>query len=295
MYHLTRRLHLRTFESKGLLQEFGPMADFIYSLNSSTIRPTPILDKIRIAGEAGYKAIELWHDDIDAYLTAGGALSDIRKALDDRGLAVPTTIYVKGWFESVGEEHARALEECRRRMNQSAALGAAHIIAGPPAGFADHDQGARNYRELLEIGRQIGVKPAMEFLGFVDDVNTIEDALEIVEKADDPDGTIVLDPFHIYRGGGSAEAIARLTAKQVAICHFNDAPTRPPRAEQHDHDRVYPGEGHLDLKRMLSLLRQIGYDGWLSLELFREDLWAKDPREVAKVGLEKMRAVASTV
>ncbi len=30
------------------------MADFIYCLNSSTIRPTPILDKIRIAGETGY-------------------------------------------------------------------------------------------------------------------------------------------------------------------------------------------------------------------------------------------------
>jgi len=271
------------------------MGDFTYTLNASTIRPTPILNKIKIAGEVGYGAIELWHDDIDAYLAKGGSLKDIRQALADQNLELPTTIYLKGWFETTGEEHRTELEECKRRMHQAAELGAVHIIAGPPAGVADHDQGARNYRELLEIGRQIGVKPAMEFLGFVDDVNTIEDALEIVEKADDPDGTIVLDPFHIYRGGGSAEAIARLTAKQVAICHFNDAPTRPPRAEQHDHDRVYPGEGHLDLKRMLSLLRQIGYDGWLSLELFREDLWAKDPREVAKVGLEKMRAVASTV
>jgi len=47
--------------------------------------------------------------------------------------------------------------------------------------MADHDLGARNYRELLEIGLAMGVKPAMEFLGFVEDINTIEDALERME------------------------------------------------------------------------------------------------------------------
>ena len=59
------------------------MASFQYCLNSSTIKPTPILDKIRIAAKAGYEGIELWHDDIDLYLQSGGQLADIRKALDD--------------------------------------------------------------------------------------------------------------------------------------------------------------------------------------------------------------------
>jgi len=268
------------------------MADFLYCLNSSTIRPVPILKKIEIAGKAGYAAIELWHDDIDAHLAAGGTLREIRKAVDDQNLDVPTTIYLKGWFETTGSEHARELDECKRRMAQSVEVGAMHVIAGPPAGMADHDLGAKHYRELLEIGLAMGVKPAMEFLGFVDDINTIEDALEIVTKADHPSGTIVLDPFHIFRGGGSPESIAKLRGEQVAIMHFNDSPISPPRETQHDKDRVYPGDGHVNLKRELDLLRQIGYDRWLSLELFREDLWAADPLEVARVGLEKMRAVA---
>src|SRR4051794_24091694 len=118
------------------------MADFAYCLNSSTIKPTPILDKIRVAGQAGYAGIELWHDDIDAHLAAGGSLADIRRALDDHGLAVPTTIYLKGWFETTGESHVRELDECKRRMHQAAELRAEHVIAGPPAGRADHDQGA---------------------------------------------------------------------------------------------------------------------------------------------------------
>lgn len=268
------------------------MADFLYCLNSSTIRPVPILKKIEIAGKAGYTAIELWHDDIDAHIAAGGTLAEIRKALDDQNLDVPTTIYVKGWFETTGPAHTQELDECKRRMAQSVEVGAIHVIAGPPAGMADHNQGARNYRELLEIGLKMGIKPAMEFLGFVDDINTIEDALEIVSKADHPAGTVVLDPFHIFRGGGSLESIAKLRGEQVAIMHFNDAPTSPAREKQHDKDRVYPGDGHLDLARELALLRKIGYDRWLSLELFREDLWKANPLEVARVGLEKMRSVA---
>lgn len=270
------------------------MADFQYCLNASTIRPAKLLKKIEVAGRAGYAGIELWHDDLDAHVAAGGTLRDVVSALHDNKLQVPTTIYLKGWFETTGSEHTQELAECKRRMEQSVAVGAEHIIAGPPAGFADHDQGARNYRELLELGLSLGVKPAMEFLGFVDDINTIEDAVEIVEKAGHPAGTLVLDPFHIYRGGGTAEGIARLRPEQIAVCHFNDAPASPPRAEQHDHDRVYPGDGILDLRHMLNLLRGIGYNRWLSLELFREDLWAQDPLEVARVGLDKMRAVVES-
>lgn len=270
------------------------MPDFLYSLNSSTIKTTPILEKIRIAGQTGYSAIELWHDDIDDHLARGGKVADVRKAVVDHGLTVPMTIYIKGWFESTGAEHARALEGCKRRMQQAVDVGALHIIAGPPAGFADHDQGARNYRELLEIGRQIGVKPAMEYLGFVEDINSIEAGAEIVTKSGDPDATIVHDPFHIFRGGGSFDSLTKLPANQIAICHFNDAPAEPPREKQHDKDRVMPGDGHLDLRRMVRLLKQLGYNRWLSLELFREDLWAKDPRDVARVGLEKMKAVVES-
>ena len=59
-----------------------------------------------------------------------------------------------------------------------------------------------------------------------------------------------------------------------------------------DPDRVLPGDGHLDLTRYCQLLKQIGYDGWLSLELFREDLWQQDALSVARLGLERMQAIA---
>ena len=267
------------------------MADFIYCLNSSTIRPTPLLEKIRVAGSAGYAAIELWHDDIDLYLSQGGTLAELRMALDDAGLTVPTTIMLKGWWDTSGEEHARAMEEVRRRLDQAAAAGAVYAIAGPPHGPVDYDLGARRYAELLALGREFGVRPAMEYLGFVQDVKTIDDALRVMDGSGRSDATIVLDPFHCFRGGGGFETIAGLDESRIAISHFNDAPAHPAPHEQHDPDRVLPGEGHLDLRRYLDLLRGTGYRRWLSLELFRQDLWDRDPQEVARIGLERMRSV----
>ncbi len=267
------------------------MPEFLYCLNSSTIKPTPILQKIAIAGETGYSAIELWHDDIDLYLDEGGSIQDIRKALADHQLTAPTTIMVKGWCDTTGEEYEQGIAECKRRMEQSAEVGAEFVIAGPPHGQVDIEMAARRYGDLMEIGLEIGVKPAMEYLGFAEQINTIDDALQIMDGSEKPEVTIVLDPFHCFRGGGGMESMARLTGGQIAISHFNDAPADPPRETQRDPDRVLPGEGIVDLKRYIELLRQTGYDRWISLELFRQDLWDQDAKTVAKLGLEKMREV----
>jgi sugar phosphate isomerase/epimerase len=267
------------------------MSDFLFCLNSSTIRPTPILDKIRITAEVGYSAIELWHDDIDLFLSTGGQLAELSRAVADSGLAVPTTIYLKGWADPDQTVRRKELDECKRRLEQSAAVGAEHVIAGPPAGACDRRFVGERYAELLELGLTFGVKPAFEYLGFVDDINTIDAAIEVVTAAQHPQATIVLDPFHCFRGGAGFGAIAKLSQSQIAISHFNDTPSFPPREQQHDHSRVMPGDGHLDLQRYLDLLRGTGYRRWLSLELFRDELWRADPRDVARTGLEKMRTV----
>lgn len=265
---------------------------FQFSLNCATIKPTPLMDKIALAGEAGYTGIELWFDDVDDHVAGGGSLADVRAALDDNGLTVVTMIFLKGWWDLTGDMHRAATEECKRRMGVAAELGAKHYVAGPPLGLVDLDVGAARYRELLELGLSLGVRPAAEYLGFAEQFNTIEKAVDLVARSGRPEGTIVHDPFHIFRGGGSIESVGSLNPEQIAVFHFNDAPDFPPRTLQHDPDRVMPGDGRLDLKRLLGLLKQIGFAGWISLELFNRDWWRKDPRETVRVGLERMQQLA---
>ena len=57
------------------------------------------------------------------------------------------------------------------------------------------------------------------------------------------------------------------------------------------YDRVMLGEGIADLPRVIANLRSIGYGGPLSLELFNRTLWEHDPAEVARRGLDRLRAL----
>ena len=59
------------------------------TLNTSTIKPQPLMKKIDLAAKAGYDGIELWLNDIYEYIGHGGEVSDVEKALDDKGLFVP--------------------------------------------------------------------------------------------------------------------------------------------------------------------------------------------------------------
>jgi 2-keto-myo-inositol isomerase len=264
------------------------MAQLRYCLNASTIARTPILRQIEVAARAGYGAIELWFRDIDEHLEKGGTVTELRRALEDRNLAVPTLIYFGGWLEASESEWPRIKEEARRRLDLAVQIGARYVIACPPAGRVEVAVAARRYREFLELGDATGAWPAFEFLGFVEQYCTIESAREVLTLVDHPAAATVLDPFHIFRGGGTLESITTLRPNQIAVAHFNDTPDHPPREQQQDSDRVWPGDGHLDLQRYVALLAQVGFAGWLSLELFREELWQRDPLEVARLGFEKM-------
>lgn len=200
-------------------------------------------------------------------------------------------VHLSGWMDAEESTYREeVLRKARRRMEQGAAVGAPRIITGPAHGQTDLDRTAERYCELIALGQEIGCLPALEFLGFVDHVNNVDTLLEIVEKADHPDTTVAMDAFHIYRGGGKEEDILKVPGDRVAIFHINDAPaTECPRESLADGDRVYPGDGILNLRGMQDMLADQGFSGPVSLELFNAELWERDPFEVARVGAEKVR------
>src|SRR2546426_7722442 len=81
-------------------------------------------------------------------------------------------------MQSEGPHKDAAFGEARRRMEQAAAVGAPTIVASPVPDAPNVDLGraASRYAELLELGRQVGVTPSMEFLGFFHNVFMLEQA-----------------------------------------------------------------------------------------------------------------------
>jgi sugar phosphate isomerase/epimerase len=78
---------------------------------------------------------------------------------------------------------------------------------------------------------------------------------------------------------------------RMACFHINDLPADPNPLVQTDYDRVMVGDGIADLPRVIANLRTIGYHGPISLELFNRTLWERDPYEVVKTGIDRIRAL----
>lgn len=262
------------------------------ALNASTIRPTPPLDKIRVAAETGWDAIELWISDLEQIESEGGNLKEVAKQIQDLGLFVPNIIGLWECMPSTPEAFDQSLQKTRERMRRAADIGSHFVAAIPSPDRPDFDLkwGAECYRRLLDIGRNdYGITVAFEFVGFLQGVHRLGQAAAIAIDADHPDACLICDTFHLYRGGSGFNGVRHLAPTLIANFHWNDMPADVPQFEGKDEHRIYPGEGVLPLTQVLQDLKTIGYTRTLSLELFRREHWEQEPKVVAETGLRKMR------
>lgn len=83
----------------------------------------------------------------------------------------------------------------------------------------------------------------------------------------------VLDSWHWYAAGESADDIRKLDNQQVVGCDLNDAPLGRTVNEQIDQERELPmATGVIDVKSFLQALIDIGYDGPIRAEPFNQPL-----------------------
>ncbi|MEM8955198.1 MAG: sugar phosphate isomerase/epimerase [Verrucomicrobiota bacterium] len=268
------------------------------SLNSSTIKTTPLLDKIRIAGEAGYEGIELWAVEIYQHIGRGGEVSDVEKALADHNLQVPCFIAVRNWGETAGWEYTLALDEARRRFELAARLKCPYVVCTPPIEQPGFDTLHTDYQDLLQIGGETGVHAILEYISFFASLNNVPDTVTVMDRTDEllddsaqHKSITILDAFHNWNSKTTLDDIRKLPLDRIAHYHIDDAHPDIPSGQQKDPDRVMLGEGQIDLKSELQVLVEKGYDQWISLELFNADLWEQNPLEVAKTGLQKMQSL----
>jgi sugar phosphate isomerase/epimerase len=280
----------RSAESK---QESTTMG-FRYALNTSTIRgyELGIVEQIEVAGAAGYQGIEPWLADVDAYTRNGGRLADLRLRLADRGLQVAGAIAFWKWADADAATRAQALDLARREMETIAALGGT-CAAAPPFGnvaAVSLDAFAEGYGRLCDVGQAAGVSPLLELWGHAPKLSRLAEVLYVAAASGRPDARLLLDVYHLYKGGNSFASLRLLSAAAIGLFHVNDYPAQPPRAEIADQHRVWPGDGVAPLGDIAAALRTAGYNGFLSVELFNPDYWRSDALSTARTGLAKTRA-----
>jgi sugar phosphate isomerase/epimerase len=275
----------------------GTAGPFRLSLNMATIRGQKlgIVKEVEIASKAGYQGIEPWVDSISEYAKGGGSLPDLRKRIADLGLTVESAIGFTEWIVDDDAKRAQGLERSKREMEMVAQIGGKRVAA-PPAGAnnapgLDLLKAAERYKTLLEAGDQIGIVPQLELWGFSQNLHRLSECAMVAIQTGHPKACILVDIFHLYKGGSDYQGLKLLSGSAVQVLHMNDYPAEPPREKIDDSYRTFPGDGIGPVAEILRILSSMGGPKVLSLELFSRKYWQQDPLEVAQTGISKMKAV----
>ncbi len=269
------------------------MFPFRTALNASTLFPfaLDVPAQVRIAADAGFDGIELWVKDVEAYLATGGTTTKLRASIAATGVNVVNAIAFFPWADADEATRERGFAQAAHEMQLLAELGCP-AVAAPPFGdlagttlaaMADH------FARLVDLGRQIGVEPYLEFWGRAKTLSRLSEAVFVAIESGRADVKLLLDPFHLYTGGSAMTGLAYLNGANIGIVHVNDYPAVPSREQITDADRVFPGEGIAPTPEFARLLDHAGYHGYLSLEVFVASYGVEAALDVAKRGVAAIR------
>ena len=219
-------------------------------LAALTVLELPHEEQISVAAQAGYT-----HVGLRLVPVAGQPfrhpfdVTRVEKRLADTGIGV-LDVEV---FRLTPETSASEFEPA---MAAAARLGASELLVHG----ADSDAArlAETFGRLCDLAAGYGLAANLEPMPWVE-VSDIAKAMRILSGAARGNGALLVDAIHFFRAGDSPQALAKVPRKVLRYVQLCDArPERPVDIQeiirQARSDRLFPGEGGLDLKGLLRAL-----------------------------------------
>lgn len=184
-------------------------------------------------------------------------------------------------------------------------IGSHHIVVVPTITKAPNTHSKKEVFEdsikslikLFDIGRDYGMKLAFEPVGNPGScVRTIQQAWDIVKTINQDDIGLTFDAFNLYLYNklNNFEDMKMVDLNKIFVVHLDDSDDLPLEVLDHCH-RCFPGEGVIDLNNYIRTLKDINYDGMISIETFRPEYWKKDAEWVIKKGYETTKKLIESV
>lgn len=256
------------------------------AINGATTIKATLPEDIQAASVAGFKELEIWAAKMDAYLETN-SVKELKALFDKAGVRPASINSIEFITFRPPDEYREIKLRCQELCRLARAMSCDKMVVVPsptPEGVGWEEikhESARVLKELSEIATSYEIKLAFEFLGFGwCSVRTLSQCWEIVRSTDRPNVGLVIDTCHFYAGGSNLRAIRQVDPNKILIVHINDVEERPLDTIEDAH-RLLPGEGVIPLDDILAALKQTGFDGLCSVELFRPEYWERVPAELA--------------
>lgn len=257
---------------------------------------------IELAAAYGFQAVDL---DAAALIARHG-VDGARSLLQQHGIVLGAIGLPVEW-RTTEEAFRQGLEKLATYAAAAAALGGTscctYILPSTdlkPAPFMA--QAARRLRTCAQILGAYGIRLGLEFVGphhlrtqwkhpFI---WTLEETLDLIAVIGEPNVGLLFDAYHWYTNELNVADIEKLRPEQIVHVHINDAPDVPV-SEAADNQRLYPGEGVIDLAAFLQGLQKIGYTGVVAQEILTEAPSTESPEVLmqrSKAGFDRVFAAA---
>jgi sugar phosphate isomerase/epimerase len=263
--------------------------DFKICLNLGTLNHLDFETQLRVSRQAGYKAVGLHMIRLEEYLYSGHTLDDAKDCLKRNNLEAAELVFFPDWMSAKGKARkqtlARAEYVCSLMEWMECPILNANTLGG---GEYDLPLIQENFDEICKVGDRHGVKIAIEYLPWTS-VDTIKKAWEIVNGVDRPNGGIILDTFHYFKGHPSPDELSEVPIEKIFIVHLDDVEdVETDLVTLTRKHRLPPGEGIFNFDEVLEYLFAKRYDKFYSLEILNQSHPFQDPVELAT------RAMSST-
>lgn len=272
---------------------------FLKGINESTLFPIDTIKVVEVAGKVGFNGIEFRIPKI-AELIKENKIKLLIETLNSYKMEVISLNSIVDFNLIPSEKFGKILRKTIFLSKVCSELNCSMLIVCPSF-ISDIKSYEKNYifkktanrLELLaKLAREWNINIGFEFLGHsACSVNKLSDAYLILEKISDIENVkLVVDTYNFYLSNESLEVFEKIPIKMISLIHINDAPEIP-REKLTDDDRIFPGEGVIQLKKILNILKEKGYKGYVSIEVFNENYWKEPPQFVAEKAIRSLEAL----
>ncbi|MEN3271071.1 sugar phosphate isomerase/epimerase family protein, partial [Pseudonocardia sp.] len=179
--------------------------------------PIPIRTHIEAVAAAGYVGFGLTRPDLVRARESIG-LSTLAEVLRDNGIQYLQLEWLTDWWTTGAAREAS--DRVRADLFEAAPiLGVDHIKVGAddngvPVEYAVLCEG---FDRLADDAKSAGVRIAFENTPFTHHVKTTEDAVAFVTEVGNPNGGLLLDIWHAYRGGTPYSTLPALVPPEIVF------------------------------------------------------------------------------
>jgi sugar phosphate isomerase/epimerase len=236
----------------------------------------PVVDEIRSFAGLGFDYLELAMDPPEAhYSTISENHLAVTKALADHGMGIvchlPTFVSTADLTESI---RRASVTEMKQSLSVAADLGAQKAVLHPPmiSGMGTYvSERIRGYAlefisDMVEMSEVLGVTICLENMMPRNGFGVEPSELDMLFWRF-PSLQFTLDTGHANLEQGGSTRLAELVERfgeRLGHVHLSDN-----RGVYDDHFPL--GSGTIDFQRLANALKEIGYDGTVTFEVFDED------------------------